>query len=262
MDSTMKYTALREAALDSIHNHDQAEAVSIANSLYNYSRAEITAVKKSKEAERAWKWLILAVSITFFTILISVYFNRRLKAKKDAEYMNLREDYLRNRDALKKSARELELYMTNSASAIEEKEKEIQRLQSQNGEYEQILRLRFFHQAKAALLKSGIADTLRKKAAGKSDNSILTEDDMMELEKAIFENMPVLHMKIVGNGQLSRQEKRVCVLTFIGISKKGISALLATSQQRITNVIKKVNEKLFEDDTAKTIEKNLTDFLS
>ena len=262
MDSTMKYSALQEAALDSIHDYDQAEAVTIANSLYNYSRVEITAVKKSQEAERAWKWLIMAVSITLFTILISAYYYRRLKGKKDTEYMNLKEDYQRNRHELEKSTKELELYKTNSASAIKEKEKEIQRLQSQNGEYEQILRLRFFHRSKEALLKSGIVDSLRKKANGKLANSILTEDDLAALEKAILENMPVLHMKIVGNDQLSKQERWVCVFTFLGISNKGISALLVTSPQRITNVTKNVNEKLFGDGTAKTIEKNLTDYLS
>ena len=67
-DSVMKYSTLCEQALDSIQKDDQSDALAITHSLYNYSRQEKMAAKKSLEAEQT-KWrMTLAIILVLLVI--------------------------------------------------------------------------------------------------------------------------------------------------------------------------------------------------
>ena len=63
---------------------------------------------------------------------------------------------------------------------------------------------------------------------------------------------------IMGNGEnLSPQELRVCILLLLGYPEKTIASLLATSSQVVTTSKARVNKKLFGNEEAKTLKKNL-----
>ena len=96
-----------------------------------------------------------------------------------------------------------------------------------------------------------------KAARGKSIDS----DKFSQLMQVVNTNFPMLAGKVISIGaQLSARETIVLVMTFLRFEPKEISTLMSLNIQNITNVRRSLNQKLFQENTARTLDVNLETF--
>ena len=103
-------------------------------------------------------------------------------------------------------------------------------------------------------IKAENIDTITK-MAGK--NIQLSSDIWDSLINDIRKELPILYPVLTDNGILTNQERKVCVLSFLGLQSGEISNLLDIKHQRVSNVRANINMKLFGFSTAKNLNKNL-----
>lgn len=84
----------------------------------------------------------------------------------------------------------------------------------------------------------------------------LSPGDWEQLNSDLQTFLPAFYDFINKSG-LSFQERRLCILTRLGFTPGSIAVLMGTTSQRITNIKRSSNEKLFNEHNAKSLENNL-----
>ncbi len=70
-------------------------------------------------------------------------------------------------------------------------------------------------------------------------------------------SFPYCYAKLFDNNELATQEKRTCILLLLDFQESDIAVLLNVKPQRVTNIKKRVNMKLFAQSSATTLLTNL-----
>jgi DNA-binding NarL/FixJ family response regulator len=102
------------------------------------------------------------------------------------------------------------------------------------------------------MLNSSIVWKLHDKAKEKDGPAIVTDWDWEYLTFQFRKRMPDFNSIMEGGTRaLSLMEQRVCMLLLLGFKNKELAALLHVTPQRITNIRRRINSKLFDDASSK-----------
>ena len=200
----------------------------------------------------------MLIMILVLAVLAIVY-RRHLvyKKKRQDELGKIASGYMETLYKYQKAERQLSLIKTSTDSIIRENQKEIDSLNQQLLVYRQKMESLKRKDIETALQRSETVLLFKDKAKGKKNQTAPDQTEWHALASLLEEHLPTFYTAITQDGSLSEQEKRTCMLSRLKFSNGEIAILLDTSPQRITNVKKNSNCKLFGEETATSLNKNL-----
>ena len=156
-------------------------------------------------------------------------------------------------EVIKLLTQEVENNRISQRDFVQTKETEIETLNSIILEYKKRLsRL----QAKDSVEEADEILKLKEKAKNPQSQEI-TETDWKQLYNKMLTPNSKIETLLNTSDDLSEHEKKTLFLVLIGMSNKEICNILGTTPQNVTNWKKGANKKLFSDESAKTLQKNL-----
>ncbi len=237
-DSIMKYSEICEQEMDKILNKKEADAVVMASSMYNYSRLQ---KMMDDEILRKTTNRYMLVIIGMGILLCFVCFCWRhevVKKKLKNKIIKLNKDNSEKDKELQKTHGEITTLLSS--------------LSISNAKIEQI----DLFGKKNALKNSKIALEFKKMSFLGNEDNIPNSSDWKMLEKTFKQYHPLLFDKWKVS-QLSEQEVRVCMLTYLDIENRKIAALIQTSASVVSNAKKKANRKIYGSDDASSLYQNM-----
>ena len=105
--------------------------------------------------------------------------------------------------------------------------------------------------------ESSIMQTFRTKSKVSPQTPLPTETEWKRLLSQFSRSLPYAYAALGRDVILSTNELRVCILLLSGFKIADVAVLLDTSPQSITNLKAKANNKLFGENSASTLERNL-----
>jgi len=268
-DSIAHYSLLFEAAIDSLNNQKEIDAIHRMSSLYNYNRSQ---KETEQERNRAQKYQdifyhsmdILGV-LVIVIIFIGYLFVKNNKEKRN-KIINLRERLKAAKNQRAMIQDELEsLKSRDYASVIAKKEqqeaeltKRIEQLQAENNQYKnssvnnQEDDFKGFRDCDTAKL-------FVRKAEHKTERMIPNEAEWKFLISEFAKYAPHTFQRFSTNNTkpLSDLELHVCLLLILGIPEKTISIMVNSAPTTISNAKARANEKLYGQKQASTLKSNL-----
>ena len=237
-DSITKYAEMWNAATDSSYANMSTRHLQQMKAMYDYSRYQLESATAKEDAANA-RLLNVVVIISSAVVLLAILFGgrtyilrkRRLRLAEVARYE-------RNIDELKKVQREYEILTENReariSSLLEEKSKEIERLQREKAEYEKknntVGQTRFHD---APIIKV-LADHARR------SHKCMTVAECAELVKLFSGYTPLSQWQ----SRLNDSEYHVCLLVRAGFSPADIGILMQQSPSNISNIRKRLYLKM------------------
>ena len=249
-DSITKYAEMWNAATDSAYANMSTRHLQQMKAMYDYSRYQLESATAKEDAANA-RLLNVVVIISSAVVLLAILFGgrtyilrkRRLRLAEVARYE-------RNIDVLKKVQREYEILTENReariSSLLEEKSKEIERLQREKAEYEKknntVGQTRFHD---APIIKV-LADHARR------SHKCMTVAECAELVKLFSGYTPLSQWQ----SRLNDSEYHVSLLVRAGFSPADIGILMQQSPSNISNIRKRLYLKMTGmDGSAKDFDK-------
>jgi len=256
-DSIVKYGKLGESALDSIHSDDQAEAVAITNSMYNYNRYEKLAIQKALETEKAIRWGMFIFAIAIIMAFCAYKRFSSYKKASNEKYTNINNKYIIAERKRTEAEDDLQALKLDSDTALKRKQDEISKLTTDIEKYKQMIEK--FDDGKKiyALLNCDTVKSFQTKSKATRETTCPTDKEWHELEILFRQNLPSFYTFVIKNDSITEQEIKVCMLTRLGFSSGRIAILLKTSAQRVTNAKISANNKLFGMSGASSLHDNL-----
>lgn len=263
-DSISKYARLFAAANDSGYYHVERSHLKQISSMYNYSRQQKIAEKRSREADR---WMACAVGTVLATMLIIsailiVFFRFKVRQLQKISFLRDKKDLLE------------QLLRDKESSAIESK-KEIVRLNNKNSsnskQYnESIKRLK----AQVENLHKELLNTKRKADTDPdAERTIInfkqklqeyhkgvqppTESEWRQLKEAFSCQHLSGYQLITSSPTMTEEQLRICLMTVLDISESMMAFALGTDRKRVDRVKRQANKKLFSEDNASMLKSNL-----
>ena len=237
-DSITKYAEMWNTATDSAYANMSTRHLQQMKAMYDYSRYKLESATAKEDAANA-RLLNVVVIISSAVVLLAILFGgrtyilrkRRLRLAEVARYE-------RNIDELKKVQREYEILTENReariSSLLEEKSKEIERLQREKAEYEKknntVGQTRFHD---APIIKV-LADHARR------SHKCMTVAECAELVKLFSGYTPLSQWQ----SRLNDSEYHVCLLVRAGFSPADIGILMQQSPSNISNIRKRLYLKM------------------
>lgn len=220
-DSVLKYSRLLENALDEEQNNLETEKIEKVISAHNYARHKKAMSQMSAKAE--WQETVLwGVCAVVAVALVAVCCRKKIR-----KHLLKNNPPVVNEDSLPALA-------DNGADDSEIKSDDMQ-----------------------AVLVSDIVAKFRKACEVSSKKNRISANDWTLLLDEIRQCMPLFYGFLFNNEELSDIERKTCVLVCLNFSPADIVILLDSTSQSITNFKRKVNRKLFNDDSARTLSRNL-----
>jgi len=246
-DSITKYAEMWNAATDSSYAHMSTHHLQQMKAMYDYSNSKRIADQKEAEATR-YKYLAVSFVFAFaLAVFIILYIlQRRKKGVERIKKLNATNAmYI---ILLKKKEKELEAALNDNVkntALIDEKKSEIKQLE------EKISALRggdfnALRHDKALIYDAPIIDTMHEHA-GSSCKATVAEISC--LRKHADDYLPDFMKSLdIEKNNLSNLEVAVCILVKLQFITSEISCLLDISPQRLTNIRKRLNMKIFGED--------------
>ena len=246
-DSITKYAEMWNAATDSSYAHMSTRHLQQMKAMYDYSNSKRIADQKEAEATR-YKYLAVSFVFAFaLAVFIILYIlQRRKKGVERIKKLNATNAmYIM---LLKKKEKELEAALNDNVkntALIDEKKSEIKQLE------EKISALRggdfnALRHDKALIYDAPIIDTMHEHA-GSSCKATVAEISC--LRKHADDYLPDFMKSLdIEKNNLSNLEVAVCILVKLQFITSEISCLLDISPQRLTNIRKRLNMKIFGED--------------
>lgn len=254
-DSIAKYAALYCQANDSASFRHSADELTRTHALYNYEEHERIAAKKTAEAKR-YK-IIIAISLVTFCLLAYACFRyiRKQQRRKKAELMAANKEYVSLLGQYKKLQDDMQLSKHDIDEFRKEKEQETQQLLQKLAHYQDAPELSKHWNAERAMLDSPLVSELHQLA---SQAKSASQVQLKELREFIQKELPAFFTKINSKeALLTPQEVYVCILIRLQFSQGELSALFDVSKQRMSNIKRSINKKLFHKEGAQTLNDNL-----
>jgi len=218
-DSVLKYSRLLEDALDEEQNKLEAEKIEKVISAHDFSHSRREAGRIAVRTERleALLWRVVVIAVILFCAFC---FRKQIKL------------YVFGNTSAP-SAPDVLPVLPERVEAVVAKPDDIQ-----------------------SVLTSDILGRFRE-ACGCSKKIRISEKDWRLLFEEVRLRMPSFYGTLFNNQELSDIERKICVLVCLNFSSADITVILGSTPQSITNFKRKANKKLFGDDSARTLSRNL-----
>lgn len=254
-DSIAKYADLYCQYNDSASFQHSADELTRTQALYNYEEHERIAAKKTQEAKR-YK-IIIAISLVTFCLLAYACFRyiRKQQRRKKAELMAANTEYLSLLGQYKKLQDDMLLSQRSIDEFRDGKEREIQQLLQKLALYQEVPQICKHWKAEQAMLDSPLVSEFHHLA---SQAKTASQVQLKELREFIQSELPeYIAMIDSKEAKLTPQEVYICILLRLQFSQGELSALFDVSRQRINNIKRSINKKLFHEDGAQALNDNL-----
>jgi DNA-binding CsgD family transcriptional regulator/uncharacterized metal-binding protein len=256
-DSIIKYARLYEDAVDSQSVRTRTEAIHQMASMYNYQRYQQIAEHEARVAEKAKVRGVAIFFVCLLIISIGILSYLKYKRKKQTEIQQLNNDYGRALLEYNKLSAELERMKQQDGSLILDKQQEVEELKARLQTYQAALQTNGTSQQLSVFQESSIMQTFRKKSRVSPQTSLPTETEWKRLVSQFSRALPYAYAALGRDVILSTNELRVCILLLSGFKIADVAVLLDTSPQSVTNLKARANNKLFGENSASTLERNL-----
>ena len=255
VDSVFKYSELYTQANDSANILHSADEITRTQALYNYNESQRIAAEKSAEANH-YKFLLLFSGAVFilFAHLINRYIKKQKRLKSE-EMAAINAKYADTLEQYETAQREFDALKQSSEQFLAKKQQDIEQLQEALALYQADKVNPADWGLERSLLEGEIVKELRRLAARAQ---MPTDLQWQALHATVSKYHPNFY-KEVNNPQhhLTEKEVNVCMLIKLRFIPTEIATLLDLTKQRISNIRRAANQKLFREDIAKTLDSNL-----
>ena len=256
-DSSVRYLEYSYAMNDSMYAHKATQEVEQAKAMYDYSRNQELAQQEKSRADRqeAHFWMVsfvlLLVCVFAGLLCYSYYRLSKKKEKEAAEYRKLKKE-------LAKALADMRRLESNDTTLLDSKRQEVEQLQQQVLQYKGRLQaISSSSRVHDLQEKERIIAAFRSIALGKATITQPDDKHWKLLEEAFKRQLPLTFSVLAMKNLLSVREQQVAMLTLLGFSNGEMGTLLNVSAQRISNIKKEANQKLFNSAEASTLQRNL-----
>ena len=254
-DSIYKYSALYAQANDSANIIHSADEITRTQALYNYNESQRIAAEKSAEANR-YKFLLLFSVATFilFAHLIYRYIKKQRRIKNE-EMAIVNAKYADTLEQYETAQREFDAIKQSSEQFLEKKQQDIKQLQETLAKYQIDEVNPADWGLERSLLEGDIVKELRLLAAHAKTP---TDLQWQALHTTVSEHLPEFYEEVTkSQHHLTEKEVNVCILIKLRFIPTEIATLLDLTKQRISNMRRNINHKLFHEEVAKTLDSNI-----
>ena len=256
-DSAAKYALYYSEMNDSAYAHLATQEVEQAKAMYDYTRNQELAQQEKSRADRqeAHFWMVsfvlLLVCVFAGLLCYSYYRLSKKKEKEAAEYRKLKKE-------LAKALADMRRLESNDTTLLDSKRQEVEQLQQQVLQYKGRLQaISSSSRVHDLQEKERIIAAFRSIALGKATITRPDDKHWKLLEEAFKRQLPLTFSVLAMKNLLSVREQQVAMLTLLGFSNGEMGTLLNVSAQRISNIKKEANQKLFNSAEASTLQRNL-----
>lgn len=255
-DSIVKYSRLYcEVNDSSIAKKDQDITAQMA-AIYNYNRYQKQAYENEAKANNLRLLLVMICFICVVTAIILWNKYKKAKAKKQQELFDIKTEYINAINEYNNNLHTLQLIDASHQEEIVSIQKENEILKSKI----EVLKHKEVIQEQVNKSKDLKDTDIAKRIAYLINHPTvcMTETEWEKLADTASIYFPELLHDLNKTPKISQQEMRTCILLCFSLRESDIALLLNTSSQRITNAKSTLNMKLFGDNSARTLYKNLT----
>ena len=254
-DSVFKYSALYAQANDSANIIHSADEITRTQALYNYNESQRIAAEKSAEANH-YKFLLLISVAAFmlFAHLINRYIKKQ-KRLKNEEMAAVNAKYADTLEQYETAQKEFDALRQSSEQFLEKKQQDIEQLQEALALYQADKVNPADWGLERSLLEGDIVKELRQLAAHVQTP---TDQQWQSLHATVSKHLPDFYSEITkSQHHLTEKEINVCILIKLRFIPTEIATLLDLTKQRVSNMRRSINHKLFREEVAKTLDSNI-----
>ena len=228
-DSLGKYARMYAEMNDSNFRVNATQELRHMQSLYNYSRNQKLAIKKTEEAYQHKIRFIISIIVTILFLCFVAFFIVRIKRKQKRELQRLKAEFQQKQATLLQLQYDVyQMKEMGLTSIIQEKEEQIATLEKQIAADSETLKFEKLGQLDSRLQNSEICRIFRYVAAH-PQNKVLTAQ-WIQLQDLINQEIPsfygIIHDK---NKFMKETDYRICILVRLHFSPKEISNLVGES---------------------------------
>jgi tetratricopeptide (TPR) repeat protein len=265
LDSIVKYARLFEAAVDSLNNRKRIETVHQMAALYDYHRFQQKADMEALAASEARNRANIATVLIALILIVGCTLFVRYRKSKQKELDEISKECIVIRGLLAEARMELDEERSSAEDnleaemqeKLEEKTAEVKelenRLQQLEEHYHSVTQLATIEDRK----NSEAVKAIRKRAEWKHGSVLPSADEWIKLTNQFRLDFPHYYATLAQGRELSTKELRTCMLLMLDFKEGEIAVLLDVKPQRVTNIKKRVNMKLFNDSSATTLTRNI-----
>lgn len=259
-DSVAKYARLYCQANDSAAFKHASDEMIRTQSLYNYEEHERIARQKTEETRR-YKAGVIGVTVVLALFVLGGYrFYRHLQWKRKKELMDANAEYSSLLMQYDRNLEDLRLSKQDAVIFRQEKERTIHELQQRLAVFQDGSQMAEQWDIEQAMLHSDIVINLHRLASRVHQPSAVEWNTFREFVK---KELPEYFRQMTDSEYaLTPQEQSVGMLIRLQFSPGELAALLDVSKQRINNVKRQINQKMFHEKGATTLTDNLLSLVS
>ena len=253
-DSIVKYANLCVEANDSANIIHSAKEINRTQALYDYSESQEVARQKKIEANRL-KFMVIILIIIFCTaILLIILRIKHIKYKNKEEIREINTSYSETIIKYTMALTERKNLESDFRKVKADKDAEIEELKKLLATFSEFSNKDKWD-AEQLLLDHEVVLRIHKHAA---KGSVLPINEWNDLIGIIEKVLPDFY-KFINRVDfcLTQQEKVICVLTRLHFIPTEIAALLDLKKQRISNLRRALNKKMFNQEGSKTFTYNI-----
>ena len=255
VDSVFKYSELYTQANDSANILHSADEITRTQALYNYNESQRIAAEKSAEANH-YKFLLLFSGAVFilFAHLINRYIKKQ-KRLKNEEMAAVNAKYADTLEQYETAQKEFDALRQSSEQFLAKKQQDIEQLQEALALYQADKVNPADWGLERSLLEGDIVKELRQLAAHVQTP---TDQQWQSLHATVSKHLPDFYSEITKpQHHLTEKEINVCMLIKLRFIPTEIATLLDLTKQRVSNMRRSINHKLFREEVAKTLDSNI-----
>lgn len=257
VQAVLSYAKLYKTSFDTLVTNIHAEATRQVLGMYDYGRHQRIAAQEAKKSEARQQIIYtLILSFIFITaILFQLY--TKAKAKKQIEIRQLRQRLANLSDRFTRTKEDLVMMESDLTILKKQKEEELTALQQQLQDLRDKLGL-YLDNYEGLVQSQPVASLMKKLRTKTHKIQPLTEKEWREIIDEFRRNMPRLYAFLFDNHLLGKIELRIAFLTRLGIRSDDMALLLDVSKQSVSNARANANNKLFSDNSARSLSHNLS----
>ena len=255
VDSVFKYSELYTQANDSANILHSADEITHTQALYNYNESQRIAAEKSAEANH-YKFLLLFSGAVFilFAHLINRYIKKQKRLKSE-EMAAINAKYADTLEQYETAQREFDALKQSSEQFLAKKQQDIEQLQEALALYQADKVNPADWGLERSLLEGDIVKELRQLAAHVQTP---TDQQWQSLHATVSKHLPDFYSEITKTQHhLTEKEVNICILIKLRFIPTEIATLLDLTKQRVSNMRRSINHKLFREEVAKTLDSNI-----
>lgn len=254
-DSIAKYAALYCQANDSASFRHSADELTRTHALYNYEEHERIAAMKTQEADRYRQAIFFLIVILSVAGYASYRYVKRQQRRKRAALVAANQEYHALLVQYQRLQQDMQLSQQSLDEFRDEKEREISQLIQQLSLYQDTPLLSEHWHIEQAMLDTPVISDLHHIAC---QAKVASNVQLKELREFVEAQLPDFFTAINNKeAMLTPQELSVSILIRLQFSQGELSALFGVSKQRINNIKRSINRKLFKNYSAATLNDNI-----